>query len=63
MDNHDGAKVYGGIGSDLIYGADAMDNLIGDADVIRAPMASTLVAGDLTGGDDTIKGYGGDDLI
>ena len=50
---------YGGLGNDYIYGTDAGDEIFGDA--YNNPNDESVVADDLEGGDDVLRGYGGDD--
>ena len=53
---------YGGLGDDQIYGTDAPDEIFGD-DFNKLNTFDVIVAEDLVGGNDVLKGYGGADAI
>ena len=53
---------YGGLGDDQIYGTDAPDEIFGD-DYNKPNSEDVIVAADLVGGNDVLKGYGGVDAI
>ena len=58
MDTTVDGKYYGGLGNDYLYGTNEGDFLLGDEYIKGDDVIGEM---DIRGGDDVVKGYGGDD--